>query len=410
MVELSDNIELKIWLHTQPPEVSVAIAARCALRVLPVLFEARRAENFYRAILLPVSRAIAISAFVGIWPKAEIAAADAARAADATIAARTAMVVAAANADAAATADANFILRLSKHIGLEVTLKRLAMTSLWHGDLPDEISRQWALLKLSLPQAQNWQVWTDWYEARLTGFKSPALPLIFELERERIEISNADWEHENNPAHVNEIIAALEAKYRSEHDDPADNDEEDLSIGDSKDKPATTSKPRKGNASPETDIYKSITEAISRAPDIAEDTTVGLITLVRAERQLESEKPPLNDPDSIAAQTQRLEFFDQLLLGLEGIKSSLVEDPPTTTVQKIDETLLGLETWYVRQPSYVQKSIRATGVISFAAGGIALGLPALMTLPFLACFFAKDEMREATQMIRKGWSEAGPSE
>ena len=266
MVNFENSKDIENWLKGQPVDVSVAIAARVALRALPALNSAAQTEEFPTVILLPVLRAITIPAFAGTWPKAGMevvrraaayaadAAADATRgaayaaayaadaAADATRGADAAAYAAAYAADAAAdatrgadaatraayaaavAADAEFLTEAPDE-PIETRLKRLMMLPLWHDDTPKNISENWERLKASLPSDENWWVWTDWYEARLTGWKYPAQLLIFELEKERISIPGEDWEHRDNPAHVNGIIAALEEKYRlPDQDDPAFND------------------------------------------------------------------------------------------------------------------------------------------------------------------------------------------
>lgn len=132
----------------------------------------------------------------------------AARAADAAFAPDIAEA-----AYSAYSADAEHLIEASDQT-IEALLKRLMMLPLWHGDAPKGILENWERLKASLPSDEDWWVWTDWYEARLTGWKYPAQPLIFELERDRISIPEDDWNHPDNPAHVNGIIAGLEEKYR----------------------------------------------------------------------------------------------------------------------------------------------------------------------------------------------------
>ena len=78
----------------------------------------------------------------------------------------------------------------------------LSERALWLGGIPVWASRQWADFKDRLPDDEGWQVWVDWYEARLTGRES-----IETLEFKRVMIAEEDWE--KGPAHANDIIKRL---------------------------------------------------------------------------------------------------------------------------------------------------------------------------------------------------------
>jgi hypothetical protein len=85
MVDFKSREELKAWLETQPPKVSVAIAARAALRVLPYVQTASWSKHVTQDIVLPVFRANVTSWVTAIFPAVEtgLDAASAAAAADA---------------------------------------------------------------------------------------------------------------------------------------------------------------------------------------------------------------------------------------------------------------------------------------------------------------------------------------
>ena len=63
-----------------------------------------------------------------------------------------------------------------------------------------------------MPREGRWEVWRTWCYDRYLGFNPVSRPFIEELEHERVLIPNEYWE--KGPAHVNAIIAELEAKYR----------------------------------------------------------------------------------------------------------------------------------------------------------------------------------------------------
>jgi hypothetical protein len=72
MIDVSDRYELKSWLQQQPAEVSVAVAARAALRNLPVLgllSSGRSVPKKLRAtVVLPVFRAAATALTIARYP------------------------------------------------------------------------------------------------------------------------------------------------------------------------------------------------------------------------------------------------------------------------------------------------------------------------------------------------------
>ena len=78
----------------------------------------------------------------------------------------------------------------------------LSKRALWLDDMPIWVGRKWADLKDELPEDEGWQVWIDWYEARLVGRASNEAQ-----EFARVTIPKQDWEQ--GPAHVNAIIAEL---------------------------------------------------------------------------------------------------------------------------------------------------------------------------------------------------------
>ena len=76
---------------------------------------------------------------------------------------------------------------------------RLSEMALWPGGIPVWASRHWSEFKSSLPDDEEWQVWTDWYEARLKD-----QPIDEVLEYNRINIKKKDWD--KGPAHINEMV------------------------------------------------------------------------------------------------------------------------------------------------------------------------------------------------------------
>ena len=74
--------------------------------------------------------------------------------------------------------------------------------ALWLDGMPVWVGRRWDDFKNKLPDEEGWQVWADWYEARLAG-----RPPNETLEFERVMVAEEDWEQ--GPAHANAIIKKL---------------------------------------------------------------------------------------------------------------------------------------------------------------------------------------------------------
>lgn len=234
-----DLKELETWLNTQPRDVSLAIAARAALRVNPLLMSLVRAKpaEYASTILLPVLRATAVPWASAGFPArgtdlraaayaAAAAATDAARAAATTDAATaytaytayaaaraatasaaitaTDAASAASAATASATASARAVGRDCMRVEQGTTAAHLANLPLWHDDpMPPELSDNWLDLRQTLLDLdQDWDVWIDWYEDRLHG-----RPANQDLEIARLTLPEELWEQ--GPEAVNPAIKRL---------------------------------------------------------------------------------------------------------------------------------------------------------------------------------------------------------
>lgn len=71
MAEIKNGGELRAWLADKPVEFAIILAARAALRVVPVLGEALREDKIVRreSVVLAGFRALAAAFFAGTWPR-----------------------------------------------------------------------------------------------------------------------------------------------------------------------------------------------------------------------------------------------------------------------------------------------------------------------------------------------------
>jgi hypothetical protein len=232
LVEINNREGLEAWLQKQPREVAVALAARAALRVLPLIQNsARYGSNFPMDIALAVFRAAAVSWMAAKYPSDKSLRAEADSAATAAGAASTGRAPPAFAAAAAARAGAargsvarghaaeaaeaaykalyeviadayadsitgsvenwdpereadygtSYAAPLWQAVTIDAirveegaTASDIAELPLWlqdqSGDTYRRVEFLWQKMKEALRAAnQNWEVWIDWYEDRLYG-------------------------------------------------------------------------------------------------------------------------------------------------------------------------------------------------------------------------------------------------
>lgn len=356
MAEITDSKSLQAWLKTRPPEDAVLIAARAALRVLPLVGSnlARNSERRRAEIVLPTFRAMAVASFAGKWPRlvTEVRAAADAAARPLSDAASTAAIggdpkvviaalgaaftaqaaagsadtfdIAARTADyAAQTArraeggffsddfsddfakgDHTVIWRsvASDATALEggSTLEALGTSPIWQvaydgmsvtfqrdavTHTPLWATEAWSAQKQHLLAAnEDWQVWTDWYDAILEG-----RPLDPDLELKKALIPDDVWRQ--GPAVVNAEIARLIAEHG---DGPTDSEmgltpDDGLIFPDDSDDPDERLDP------------EAITHALAQA-DFGYDTEADAMVMVPFLEDL----PGLNEPERLQVLAARL--------------------------------------------------------------------------------------------------------
>ncbi len=245
LLKLENREDVLNWLNSQPREVNIVIASRTAMRVFPIIgrvFHRREKEpsELRTTVVLPIFRVIAISWIAAKYPTHNMALRkNATAASDATDAAVTAAASDAAifAADAATTAvfaneDATAVFAASAAAATTATtgvfaadaaiykalstdadiidkggsVSELIDSPLWSEQVPQWFEENWQQLQSQLSSTdatdENWQVWTNWFNARITG-----TPAIEKLELARATIDNDIWKQ--GPKVVNAHIQAL---------------------------------------------------------------------------------------------------------------------------------------------------------------------------------------------------------
>lgn len=257
MVEFSKRDDVQRWLQDKPREIAVVIAARAALRAIPALALALGprgggAREAGRDVVLGVLRVTAAS-----WVAAKTqmhgvdiqgAASAAARAVDFAFAVRasTSRIAVAASVDAAYAAGASAAVDAYRsaasgavdssasaasgasdapssavahaytyeHASADASAidagmmpDELAGRPLWPDGVPEWAGVNWQRLRPAvLALGEDWQVWTEWYAARLEGRVSNEV-----LEVARVMIKDEIWEQ--GPKLVNAEIKGLIQKH-----------------------------------------------------------------------------------------------------------------------------------------------------------------------------------------------------
>lgn len=245
---------LEAWLKTQPSEVSVVIAARVSLRILPLAASAYRHDaneeqaRLFARLIQAVFRTTARAWVAGTYPIHVSDTAPAAAQSDAAVARTAEAIAAAAAQSAAATAGpltrvtlasiavgpamaairtANAAIRADAITAVRATdtpavyaarlataaaandaewiaggdsARELASRPLWPEGTPDSVALSWQSLSDILAPDRHWKVLLDWYRSRLDGRSRPeSIELVYARTPQEL------WDE---PAKENEWIAA----------------------------------------------------------------------------------------------------------------------------------------------------------------------------------------------------------
>ena len=244
-VEIKDAEDLERWLEGREKRDAVIIAARTALRAVPALVHDPRsalivpslramaapwvaatcsthgAEDSLRSAALSASRS-ALSAADSASRSAALSAARSARsaadsAADSARSARSAADSTTYSTTYSAAYSAAYSALSASYASVEADAlvlvdglfwKPNGQAVLWLAPPYRDFDQLWSKLKSDLlaREGENWQVWTDWYEARLRRD-----PVNCELELARVlEPTEEDWA---DPVRANARLAEIEARF-----------------------------------------------------------------------------------------------------------------------------------------------------------------------------------------------------
>ena len=173
--------------------------------------------------------------------------------------------------------------------------------------IPDRVGADWDSLRDALlSRNEDWDVWTNWYSARLRGrvtYSHLTAKQNEEIEVARVlEIIEDDWKQ--GPAHVNAKVRQIEARYHSRN---APEEPDDLPPEPAK--PISIEPPRPSAIEPEwNDGRLVLPKGAAASGTPAESLSAALSTLHKALQKLADDTRGLNNADPRFAG-----FLDSLL-------------------------------------------------------------------------------------------------
>ncbi len=242
MPVVSKREDVERRLNSKPREWAFVVAARSALRVVPMLgiglnkHIQNESGSSTRELILPTFRRLSVSWVAAAWSVVNVVpssekyysssnSSSANFAADAAIEASNAIVAIAEPASYAANSivfavrsvgasHADYIWNavwadiaaLESNGPLNLRPSDLAIQALWATGVPGWANGYWLAFKRALlEENDDWNVWTDWYEARLNGAQGE-FP-IADIESARASVPETIWSQ--SPRVVNAYIRRI---------------------------------------------------------------------------------------------------------------------------------------------------------------------------------------------------------
>lgn len=235
MVELNTRSDVELWLGSQPEserqKLSIALAARASLRVLPLLRGVKRGRQAPSVTLLQLLYGQVATLFSATFPDQIVDMKPVYHASVRAIASRAAFTASALDAATAIsdTTEAAYQSANYRNAAARACVARsIALTALcndanfideggiapdlmarplWPDGVPREIKSHWDMMQSRLEEWEDdWSVWIGWYVSRLRG-----LPLDMDDELSRLSVLERYWQEDGleDPATINADIATL---------------------------------------------------------------------------------------------------------------------------------------------------------------------------------------------------------
>lgn len=450
------------WLKTQPVDVAMVMAARAALRPVPVLSIARGSTGSRltrRRMILRVFRAVAAAWAVSAFPGKSDALTDAAREAvlglgdvratpperaaayalaallesNENIPARAATAVGYAldaagekgqvafdNMLAAIETDANLLSERFSAV-------TIATSQLWPSRPPDWVRESWEELKGALlAENEGWHVWSLWYEARLFGDV-----LRQELEVARVLIADELWHRE--PRSLNARIQEL----IDENEAPAGQGETQAAQGAGR---AGTINPAASSVTPVSAQVNAVLGqvVISATAEVVPDPTIEAVVLQIksnpqvfeeaarfAARSIERELKNLaakipNEPGALEGYHEVRAVLQRLQNGFEGLAASVEEAravpdeaDQSARLRKVvsvaKDMCAGFVDWLDEHGNRAGRVIAELGLAGLISGTLSYytGVPPMLTFPVTVAAMSGQSIWEAIKAFAPNKEKAG---